>query len=230
MGSARQTTVSISQRPALILMLVAVCIAGLCGCTATGDDARGNLDIVLVLDSSFSLQDSGLQVDGKEVLFVDYVKNLARDIIKARPDDRIGIIGFAVQPFRVSPITDDHEHALEKLGAMKTDLGTAIGSAIEAATEMRDESDAPNRIMIIITDGGHNNVGIPPRAAAKKARMKNIRVYTVKVTATPLLDPQDIARDPLFEIAEPPGGTFSQADGSPDALADFLTEIDLLGK
>ena len=49
------------------------------------------MDIILVLDSSFSMLEGKLTVDGKHVPYADALNRLARGIIKARRNDRIGI-------------------------------------------------------------------------------------------------------------------------------------------
>jgi Ca-activated chloride channel family protein len=173
------------------------------------DQTKG-IDIMLVLDFSYSMQEGKLQVAGEETTYIDALKRITGDFIKERPNDRLGIIGFAVEPYLVSPLTTDHGWVMEMLDDMKLDLGTAIGSAMVAATYALELSDRETRIMVVVTDG-NNNIGVSPFEAAKLARMKGIRIYPVEITANRILTPRRIAAHPLYNVAKVSRGQFFQA-------------------
>lgn len=168
------------------------------------------IDIMLVLDFSYSMQEGKLDIGGKEVTYIGALRRITRDFIKKRPNDRLGIIGFAVQPYLVSPLTSDHNWVLEMLDDMKLDLGTAIGSAMVAAVNALEQSQRETRIMVVVTDG-NNNIGISPFDAAKFARAKGIRIYPVEITADRILTPRRIAAHPLYNVAKIARGQFFQA-------------------
>lgn len=173
------------------------------------DQTKG-IDIMLVLDFSYSMQEGKLQVEGEEITYIDALKQITANFIKERPNDRLGIIGFAVEPYLVSPLTTDHNWVMEMLDDMNLDLGTAIGSAMVAATYALELSDRETRIMVVVTDG-NNNIGVSPFEASKLARSKNIRIYPVEITANRLLTPRRIAAHPLYNVAKVARGQFFQA-------------------
>ncbi|MFR6033841.1 MAG: VWA domain-containing protein [Bacilli bacterium] len=83
------------------------------------------------------------------------------DFIKKRPNDRIGMVAFAVNPFLVSP--NDAEPRLASAKLERLDIGvidpnrTAIGSAIGmSVNRLRDLKNAKSRVIILLTDGENN--------------------------------------------------------------------------
>ncbi len=173
------------------------------------DQTKG-IDIMLVLDFSYSMQEGKLQADGKEITYFEALKRITRDFVVTRPNDRLGVIGFAVEPYLVSPLTSDHLWVMDMLDDMELDLGTAIGSAMVAGVDALEQSDRETRVMVVVTDG-NNNIGVSPFEAAKLARSKNIRVYPVEITADRMLTPRRIAAHPLYNVAKTARGQFFQA-------------------
>jgi len=174
------------------------------------DSETDGIDIMLVLDFSYSMQEGKLQVEGKEYTYIKALEKITKDFVKNRPNDRLGIIGFAVQPYLVSPLTSDHSWVMEMLEGMNLDLGTAIGSAMVAGVRSLELSDRVTRVMVVVTDG-NNNIGISPIAAAKLARKKGIRIYPVEITSSRTLAPRRIAAHPLNNVAKVSRGQFFQA-------------------
>ena len=96
-------------------------------------------------------------------------------------NDRIGLIVFAGEAYVQLPITTDYTSAKLFLSNIETNIvptqGTAIGSAIRLATNSFSQQKDINRAIIVITDGeNHEDDAI---AAAKEAKEKGIKVYTV---------------------------------------------------
>jgi len=191
------------------------------------DESEG-IDIMLVLDFSYSMQEGTLEVDGKEVSYIDALKRITRDFVKQRPNDRLGVIGFAVEPYLVSPLTSDHGWVLDMLDEMKMDLGTAIGSAMVSAVNALDQSDRTTRIMVVVTDG-NNNIGVSPFTAAQLAKSKGIRIYPVEITANRILTPRRIAAHPLYNVARTARGQFFQATDF-DSLSTLYEHVEQLEK
>jgi Ca-activated chloride channel family protein len=191
------------------------------------DPARG-IDIMLVLDFSYSMQEGKLNVDGEEISYFDALKRITADFVEERPNDRLGIIGFAVEPYLVSPLTSDHRWVMDMLDEMTLDLGTAIGSAVVAGVQALEQSDRETRILVVVTDG-NNNIGVSPFEAAKLARSKNIRIYPVEITANRMLTPRRIASHPLYNVAKTARGQFFQATDF-ESLSQLYDHIEKLEK
>ncbi|MCA9568150.1 MAG: VWA domain-containing protein, partial [Myxococcales bacterium] len=75
------------------------------GWTTTDAEASG-VDIVLAVDVSSSMRAEDMAGAGVDRL--DVVKAVLDGFIEARPNDRIGLVAFAGDPWLVSPLTLDH--------------------------------------------------------------------------------------------------------------------------
>jgi len=157
------------------------------------------IDIVLVLDLSYSMASVDMSVsDSNPVTRVDAAKNVMKDFIKRRPDDRIGLVIFASSPYLVSPITLNHDWLLQSLEGLHLKRidgsSTAIGTALGTATNRLRSLDSKSRIIILLTDGDNNAGNISPLSAAEAASTYKVKIYTIGVGTSnsymPLLDDQ----------------------------------------
>ena len=143
------------------------------------------IDIVLALDISGSMQALDFKVGNTPVNRVAVVKSVVSKFIDERPNDRIGLIAFAADPYLVSPLTLDHDwlqQNLERINVVDSDDdGTAIGSAIAAAVNHLRATATKSKVVILLTDGVNNSGKIPPLAAAQAARALGVKVYTIGV-------------------------------------------------
>jgi len=191
------------------------------------------IDIMLVMDFSYSMQEGKIEVrdeDGEveAVSYINAMKRITKDFINERPNDRLGVIGFAVQPYLVSALTNDHKYVMDSLENIKMDLGTAIGSAMVAGVKALEGSERATKIMIVVTDG-NNNIGVSPFKAARYAYLKGIRIYPVEITSSRILKPRRIAAHPLYNVAKTSRGQFFQAINF-DSLDSLYDNIDQLEK
>ena len=139
---------------------------------------ESGIDIVLAVDTSGSMAALDFTSDADApITRLDAVKKVIEDFIKKRPNDRIGMVAFAVNPFLVSPMTLNHDWLLQNLERL--DIGvidpnrTAIGSAIGmSVNRLRDLKNAKSRVIILLTDGENNAGKISPIAAAEAAAAK----------------------------------------------------------
>ncbi len=201
-------------------------------------DSRG-VDIVLTIDISPSMRAGDM--GGGDRLVV--ARATARDFIKSRPHDRIGLVGFAATAFTQCPLTLDHETLQELLNQLDFGLaedGTAIGMGLATAVQRLRESRTPSKVVVLLTDGENNRGAIDPLTAADLARAMGVRVYGVlvgrpSVVPVEVMDPllgrttvmQEVSVDekPMIEIARITGGRFFRA-GDTASLAAIYSEID----
>jgi Ca-activated chloride channel homolog len=201
-------------------------------------DSRG-VDIALAIDISPSMRASDM--GGGDRLAV--ARATAREFIKGRPHDRIGLVGFAATAFTMCPLTLDHdtlEELLDQLDFGLAEDGTAIGMGLATAVQRLRESKTPSKVVVLLTDGENNRGAIDPLTAADLARALGVRVYTVlvgrpSVAPVEVIDPvlgrttvmQEVSVDdrPLIEIARRTGGRFFRA-GDAASLVGIYTEID----
>lgn len=146
--------------------------------------STSGIDIVIALDLSTSMWAHDFQLNGVLQDRLTVVRSVIEDFISRRPNDRIGLIAFAAEPYLVSPLTLNHDWLLQRLEDLRlgeiTD-GTAIGSAVGAATNRLRNLDADSRLTILVTDGANNRGEIDPIPAAEAAAAFGIKVYTIGV-------------------------------------------------
>jgi Ca-activated chloride channel homolog len=214
--------------------------------------------VVLAVDCSSTMLAEDLQIDmttlaegkvssdQKNMKRIDAVKMAARDFVKARPDDLVGMVAFASEAFIICPLTFHHEWLRQSLDRVKVGLikdGTAIGSGIMSSLNMLKDSKAKSKVIIILTDGINNFGKIPPLVAAKAARALGVKIYTVGlVSASQMEDADDwsgrkvfkkkkiqVEEGDLRKIANITGGKYFRATDV-SSLRETYREIDRLEK
>lgn len=157
-----------------------------------GKKQTQGIDIVLALDLSSSMLALDFSKSNQVMTRVEAVKAVLQEFIKKRPNDAIGLIGFAGNPYLVSPLTLNHDWLVQNLNRCNVGLiedGTAIGSALVMAVNRLQAShkDAAlsalhaGQIVILLTDGVNNKGEISPELAAELAAHYKIKVYTIGV-------------------------------------------------
>jgi Ca-activated chloride channel family protein len=189
-------------------------------------DSRG-VDIVLAMDCSQSMvvERMGLRTR------MDVALETARDFVRGRPHDRLGVVGFSGVAYTMCPLTLDHATLLELLAgaeARQATDGTAIGMGLATAVQRLRDSRSPSKVVVLLTDGENNRGAIDPLTAAELAKAMGVKVYTVLVgqQSSVLADGGDVV-SPLVAIADRTGGRFFSA-GDAAALGGIYASIDRL--
>lgn len=203
-------------------------------------DSRG-VDILLAIDISRSMK-AGDMGGGTRL---DVARATARDFVRGRPHDRIGVVGFAGTAFTQCPLTLDHETLVSLIEGLDFGLaedGTAIGMGLATAVQRLRESHTPSKVVVLLTDGENNRGAIDPLTAADLAKALGVKVYAILV-GRPSVEPvtvddpvlgrvqtlMNVGVDerPLVEIARRTGGRFFRA-GDASTLNRVYAEIDRL--
>jgi Ca-activated chloride channel family protein len=143
---------------------------------------KEGIDIVLALDVSTSMLAEDFKSGGKRINRLEVVKQVTRDFISRRPNDRIGVVVFAGRPYILGPLTWDHNWIKSRINEIKPgdiEDGTAIGTALTNAVKRLRESRAKSKVVILLTDGNNNAGEIAPEAAADAAKELKVTVYTI---------------------------------------------------
>jgi Ca-activated chloride channel homolog len=203
-------------------------------------ETRG-VDIVLALDISPSMRAEDFRPRNR--LYV--AKETAREFIRQRPHDRIGLVAFAATAFTQCPLTLDHAVLVDLLDGIDFGMaedGTAIGMGLATSVARLKESKTPSKVVVLLTDGENNRGAIDPLTGAELARTLGVKVYTVLVgrggvVPVPVDDPvfgrrvelvrMDVDEGALREIAARTGGRFFRAVDT-DALTSIYASIDRL--
>lgn len=171
------------------------------------------IDIMIALDVSLSMKIDDFIYRGEKVQRIEVAKKVVDDFISRRPEDRIGLVAFAGRPRSASPITLDHQwlrNALNEIrlndqwerGTVK-EQGTAIGSALAAASTRLEARDAKSKVIVLLTDGASNSGKISPLEAAEHAKTLGIKIYTVAIGTTEGRVDPSIQRFPYQEFDLP---------------------------
>jgi len=168
---------------ALCLLIIAIARPRLG--TGYSEREESGIDIVLAIDVSGSMAALEFSKSSDNLITrLDAVKTVVSDFIKKRPNDRIGIVAFAANPFLVSPITLNHDWLIQNLDRLEIGVidgrATAIGSAVGMSiNRLRDLKKSKSKIIILLTDGENNAGKLSPVASAEAAASFDIKLYTV---------------------------------------------------
>jgi len=206
------------------------------------------IDIALAADVSGSMWAMDFKLRGQQVDRLTAVKEVIKEFVNERQNDRIGLVAFAGRAYIASPLTLDHDWLECNLKRIKIGLiedGTAIGAGLGAAVNRLRDTKSKSKVVILLTDGVNNVHKVPPLEAAKAAKEFGVRVYTIGagtrgVAPMPVFDRNgkilghrpmnvEIDEDLLQQIAEMTGGQYFRATDT-DSLREIYAQIDKMEK
>ncbi|MBN2506902.1 MAG: VWA domain-containing protein [Verrucomicrobia bacterium] len=173
----------------LRLLSVGLCLVALAGPRFAHDrtetEASG-VDIMLVLDLSWSMMALDMGRPDERVSRMDIAQDVLADFIRRRPSDRIGLVVFSAVPYLASPLTLNHDWLIRNLQrlhvGMIRELGTAIGDATATAVKrLQALKGSKSRIIILLTDGDNNQGAMDPLPAAELSAALRCKLYTIGI-------------------------------------------------
>lgn len=198
------------------------------------------IDILLDIDISESMM-----IEDFTPNRLDAAKLVAKNFVKGRKYDRIGVVIFSGQALTLVPLTTDYDLINKYIGDISEDLiqvsGTAIGSALGMSTIRMKESQAKSKVVILISDGDNTAGNLDPLTASRLAIAHNIKIYTILIGregkvpygkdmfGQPQYVDNTIDESTLRKIAEIGEGKFYRASDN-QALANVFAEINTLEK
>ncbi len=223
------------------LSLIIICIARPRSSSQVEKIDTEGIDIVFAMDVSTSMLARDFTPDR-----ISAAKDIAIEFISQRPSDRMGIVVFAGESYTQCPLTTDRATLINLMKEVQTDLiedGTAIGNGLATAVARLSSSDAPSRVIILLTDGVNNSGEITPLTAAQIAQTYGIRVYTIGIGANgmapyPVVTPWgmelrniqvEIDEALLKQIATDTGGRYFRATDN-TKLSEIYAEINQMEK
>ena len=194
------------------------------------------IDIMLLIDISRSMTIQDFKPNRLEA-----AKQVAKDFIGGRFQDRIGIVIFSGDAYSLAPLTTDYkllttyidEITFEKIEAS----GTAIGSALAVGTNRMRESTSKSKVVILISDGDNTAGNLDPITAADIAHAYDIKIYTIGIGkegrvptgknafGQTVYSENTLDETTLRKIAEIGEGSFFRASDN-QALEDIFKLID----
>ncbi|MBT1687907.1 vWA domain-containing protein [Dawidia soli] len=138
------------------------------------------IDIMIALDISQSMLIEDFVPNRLEA-----AKEVAKNFIDGRVQDRIGLVVFSGDAFSMAPLTTDYDLLRAYLKDITYEMieskGTAIGSAMAVVTNRMSESSAKSKVCILLSDGDNTAGNIDPITAAELATAYGIKIYTIVV-------------------------------------------------
>lgn len=143
------------------------------------------IDIMLLIDISESMR-----IEDFEPNRLEAAKDVARDFIEGRSEDRIGLVIFSGDAFSLAPLTTDYQLLFNLIEDISFDMvesrGTAIGSALAVATNrMREAGEQDNqeasKVLVLLSDGDNTAGNIDPTTAAEMASAYGIKMYSIGI-------------------------------------------------
>lgn len=201
------------------------------------------IDIALALDISGSMAALDFEPQNR----LSAAKDMVKEFIGRRENDRIGLVVFAQDAFIQSPPTIDHDvlsflvDEIELAPDLGLSDGTALGMGIGTAASLLKDSPVKSKVVVLLTDGVNTAGEVDPLTAAAAAAALGIKVHTVAVgkkgtvpvprqTAsggTLSLEQSELDERLLQQIAVSTGGQFFRAGEATDFQRIYF-EIDAL--
>lgn len=204
-------------------------------------DYKNGIDIILSIDASGSMLAQDFQPNRLEA-----AKAVAQKFVDSRKGDRVGLVVYEGEAYTACPATLDYAMLKKQIAAIEPgylEPGTAIGNGLGVAvTRLRSDS-LKSKVIILLTDGSNNAGTIEPLDAARLAKAKHCRVYTIGVGSkglapTPVMTPfgisyenlpVEIDESTLQAIADETDGKYFRATDA-GSLTTIYDEIDRLEK
>jgi len=201
------------------------------------------IDIALVIDISGSMQ----AVDFRPKNRIEVAKDVVKDFIKNRPDDRFSVVTFGTYAYSLVPLTNDFNALNTIISSIQADPEgqTAIGNGIAIGVNRLKDSPAVSKIIILLTDGVNNAGQIDPNTATELAKTFGIKVYAIGIGTKgqvdfpvqhPIFGTQyrkvniDMDIEALHKIAEIGGTGRAAIASNTEQLQEIFNEINKLEK
>ncbi len=239
----RGPLLSIMRAGAFFLLIVALARPQT-GSAFAETEERGR-DIMLVLDTSGSMEALDFKIDAQSVSRLDALKTVVSSFIDKREGDRMGLIVFGSEVFTQCPLTTDHAMLKDLVSALTVGMagdGTALGDGIAIGIRHIRDIPAESKAMVLVTDGIRTAGKLDPKEAAGVAHKLGVKIYTVgiggnapapfrtkNIFGIETVTYQDVALDEktLQAVAQASGGRYFNATNT-DELAKIYNEIDRL--
>jgi len=207
----------------LILILFIITLASPITYEQKAPNHRKGRDLVIVLDTSGSMGESGYDKERIQIRKFDSVIKVLKNFILKRYDDNLGVVVFGDFAFAVSPLTYDRKSLsfiLRYIDVSIAGNNTAIGDGLIQAIKLFKHSTTKNKVIILLSDGYQNSGSFSPKDGVFQAKKKGIKIYTIGIGKS-----KDYDEKLLKNIAQKSGGMFFKAQNL-DAMKNVYKEID----
>lgn len=230
-GSVSRATKKAARQfvPTLVWLLVLTALARPQWIAAPLTKELPTRDLLLLVDLSGSMrQEDFTSAAGQKVDRLTAVKEVLGDFLVRRDGDRVGLVVFGDAPFLQAPFSTDlslSRRLLDETAIGMAGPRTAFGDAIGLGVTLFDNSDAPAKTIIALTDGNDTASQVPPAEAARVAKQRGIRIHTVAIGDPTTVGEEKLDVEALRAVAQSSGGSYFFA-GDRQQLAGIYAELD----
>ena len=143
----------------------------------------------------------------------EIVKTIVADFIDQRQHDKLALSIFADFAYVVVPLTYDKKSVKQLLNNINVGIAgqqkTALYEALFASSKLYENSQAKEKVAILLTDGVDNANNVPLEVAINSAKTQGIKVYTIGVGSHGDFNPSV-----LQQIAQQTGGEYFAANSA----------------
>lgn len=139
---------------------------------------------------------------------IDVAREAAIRFAENRPHDELSLIGFSGEALTRVPPTTDPNLIVEGVRSLEVQLvrdGTDISAALLTTLDQLMLSEREPRVIVLLTDGAHNGVGVPPLTAARAAEALGVRVHAISVLGPEAAAAAEEARQMALARGTPSG-------------------------
>ncbi|MGI9472710.1 MAG: VWA domain-containing protein [Rubripirellula sp.] len=188
-------------------------------------------DLLLLVDLSGSMQQEDFtNPDGKSVDRLTAVKGVLGDFLSRRQGDRVGLVVFGNAAFLQVPFTTDLALCQQLLDETEVGMAgpkTALGDAIGLGIQLFEDSNAPTKTIIALTDGNDTGSAVPPNEAARIADDRGITIHTVAIGDPTTVGEEKLDQESLRDVAAATGGDYFLAMNR-DELVGIYERLDAI--
>ncbi len=163
---------------ALALLALALILVGLADPQIPLEGVDEGVNVVLVLDTSGSMQATDYQPTRLEAA------KAAAEILLSHlnQDDYAGVVVFESGATSAAYLSPDRDRVIERLRGVRAREGqTALGDGLALGIDMADSIPNRHRVVVLLSDGANNAGTFSPAEAAAYARERNVPVYAVGI-------------------------------------------------
>lgn len=185
---------------ALALLALALILVGLADPHIPLEGADEGVSVVLVLDTSGSMQATDYLPTRLEA-----AKAAAETLLsRLNPEDYAGVVVFESGATSAAYLSPDRDRVIERLqGIRARDGQTALGDGLALGVDMADSIPNRHRVVILLSDGASNAGTFSPAEAAAYACERNVPVYTVGIgSPDPVVAGYDLAGVPEYAVLD----------------------------